>query len=213
MSTKSLELAPEQLRKVCDPNELGFNSTAEVPPLEGTIGQERATEAMEFGLGIDAPGFNIFVVGPTGSGRNATLAAYLGKAASGRPRPNDWCYVHNFHEPSSPVAISLPCGSSQEFARDINDLIEGCQREIPKAFDNDSYRQRLEGVMQEIQSQREALRAELEEEALKQGFSINFTPSGIVTIPIKDGRPIPNEEYSTLTEEARNQLREKGEQL
>ena len=67
--------------------------------------------------------------------------------------------------------------------------------------------------MQEIQSQREALRAELEEEALKQGFSINFTSSGIVTIPIKDGRPIPNEEHSTLTEEERNQLREKGEQL
>ena len=213
MDIVSLEVPPQNLVKTCDPNDLGFESTEQVSPLEGTIGQERAISALEFGLGIDAPDFNVFVSGIAGTGRNTTLKAYLEKAATKRDIPSDWGYVHNFHDTSRPMAISLPCGMVHELAKDMNELLEGCKRDIPAAFDSDSYQHRIEEVVKDGQEEKKALYSELEEEAAKAGYTINFTPSGIITIPLQGGRPMAREEYAALPEETRNELKEKGENL
>ena len=140
------ELAPdrfrvpaERLTRVCDPDALGFRTTAEVAPLEGTIGQERAMSALELGLGIDADGFNIFVSGAPGTGRSAALRGHLERVASGKPSPPDWAYVHNFRDPTEPVAITLPRGMMRDFARDMDQLIETCRANMPAAFDSDDY--------------------------------------------------------------------------
>ena len=132
-----LRVPAERLTPICDPDGFGFQTTAEVAPLEGVIGQERAMSALELGLGIDADGFNIFVSGAPGTGRNTALREHLERVAAGKPSPPDWGYVHNFRDPSHPVSITLPSGTMRDFARDMDKLIETCRAEIPAAFESD----------------------------------------------------------------------------
>ena len=131
MSIEHLKVPVERLAPFCDPSTLGFETTAEVEPLEGTIGQERAVSALELGLEIDAPGFNVFVSGAPGTGRSSALRSYLDRIAPGRPNPPDWGYVHNFQEPTQPVPISLPCGMMRELRDDMDQLIETCRARLP----------------------------------------------------------------------------------
>src|SRR5690349_12687248 len=105
----SLEpLKPNQLRRVCDPATLMFNTTAEVPPSAHIIGQPRGTQAIEFGIDIASPGYNIFVLGEEGTGRTTAIDRFLREHAATRSVPDDWMYVNNFAEPHKPRALSLP---------------------------------------------------------------------------------------------------------
>ena len=105
------ELDPDALRRVCAPDALGFASTEEVEPLDGTVGQARANEAIAFGLDAQVAGYNIFATGPVGVGKRTSLKAYLHEHARRRPPPGDWVYLHNFREPRNPIAVLLASGS------------------------------------------------------------------------------------------------------
>ena len=105
---KPHRLNPKQLRRACDPRSFKFKTTADVPPIEGTVGQDRAVSAMDFGLSIEAEGFHVFVAGVPGTGRETELKAQVNTIAAKRPPPRDWCYVFNFVEPAHPRALSLP---------------------------------------------------------------------------------------------------------
>ena len=76
------ELDPEALRRTCPAEELGFRSTEEVPPLDGTVGQTRANEAIAFGLEAETAGYNIFATGPVGTGKRT-----VARGASARTCP------------------------------------------------------------------------------------------------------------------------------
>jgi Cdc6-like AAA superfamily ATPase len=102
MTTDGFKVPSENLGAFCDPAALGFETTDELSPLEGTVGQERAISALELRLDINEPGFNIFISGPPGSGRNTAIRAYVDHIAADKPNPSDWGYVHNFDDPPSP---------------------------------------------------------------------------------------------------------------
>ena len=213
MSVNHLGVPAEKLKRRCDPDELGFKTTDGLEPLEGTIGQDRAVSALDLSLDIDAPGFNLFISGPPGTGRNTALRSHLERIAGGRSIPPDWGYVHNFQEPSQPVAISLPCGMMREFATDMNDLVDSCQREIPSIFDSDDYTHRIEDVMREFQDKRQQMTNELEEEAQKEGFTLSFTQVGITPVPIEQGRQMTKEEFASLPDDRRSELNQGAERL
>src|SRR5690242_6354164 len=97
-----LELGAEQARWTCDPAGLPFETTEQVEPLDGPIGQPRALESLSFGLDIEVPGFNVFISGRPGTGRTSVLKSQLERLAGSRPTPPDWCYVYNFKDPSQP---------------------------------------------------------------------------------------------------------------
>ena len=103
-------LRPAELRAVCDPATLRFGSTAELAPLEGMIGQERAVAATTFGIAMRRAGYNLFVLGPSRTGKATTMRRVLDRRAVEEPTPSDWCYVHNFAEPYRPTALELPAG-------------------------------------------------------------------------------------------------------
>src|SRR5688572_20644848 len=94
-----------ELRPTCDPSVFTFETTADVTPHLGLIGQERAVEALRFGLAIESKGFNIVVTGESGTGRTTAVREYLETFAAQKPRPDEWCYVNNFREPHRPRAI------------------------------------------------------------------------------------------------------------
>ncbi len=81
------EVPVERLCKTCDPQTLSFGASDELSPGNAIIGQQRATQALQFGLGIRAPGFNIFVSGLPGTGRTTAVTRFLEQAARDRPVP------------------------------------------------------------------------------------------------------------------------------
>jgi hypothetical protein len=169
-----LKVPNNQLAPAFDPDDLGFDAAEEVESLDSTIGQDRAISAPELGLDIEAPGFNLFISGAAGTGRNTALRNNLDRIASTKAVPNEWGYVYNFQGPTQPQAIDLPCGMMRQLAGDMTGLVDSCRREIPGVFESDDYTHRVEEVMADIQAQRQALTDELEQEAQTQGFTLSF---------------------------------------
>ena len=213
MSIEELEVTKEALAKVCDPDELGFETTDDVEPLEGTIGQERAVSALKMGLDIDEPDFNLFISGLPGTGRDTALRAYVERIASKKPIPPDWGYVYDFQDPSQPVAISLPCGMIGMLARDMDDLVSGCRREIPNAFESDDYAHRMEEVMKDVQARRQAMTSQMEKAAREAGFALSSTPTGVTPVPLREGQPLTQEEYGALPEQERERMSKQAEEV
>jgi lon-related putative ATP-dependent protease len=211
---RTKRVSPDELFRACDPDTLGFETTAEVPPLDGTVGQDRALQSIEFGLEIAGDGYNLFVAGPTGTGRNSTLRAVVRRLAAGRPSPPDWCYVHNFEDPRRPHVMTLPAGRGHQLQRHMEALIERCRREIPRAFESEVVLKRREELMQDLQAQRDQAFQAVEQEAGQRGFAVSVAPMGVATIPLKpDGQPMTREEFAQLPEEERRALQERGEGL
>ncbi|MGI5836209.1 MAG: Lon protease family protein [Chloroflexota bacterium] len=208
-----LAVPPDRLRWRFDPVELPFETTEAVESLQGTVGQERAVSALEFGMEIDSSGFNVFVSGPSGTGRSTTAHSYMKRAAESLPVPDDWVYVHNFADPYRPKAIRLPAGKGSELARDMEDMLEAARREIPRAFESEDYERRRNDVLTRLHQQQQAIYTQLQEIARDQGFSIELTPAGIITVPIVEGRPLSAEEYENLPSEQKANLEKKGDEL
>lgn len=208
-----LELAPEALRRVCDPNALGFETTETLEPVIGTVGQNRALEALDFGLEIETNGYNMFVTGAAGSGRATTVLARVRTLAKDLPKGEDWCYVHNFTDSYRPMAINLPPGRGRQLAKDVESLIDQCKLEIPKVFDDDHYTQQRQQIINEVERKRQSFYQELEASAGKLGLTVQFSAAGIVTVPLTEGRPMTPEEYQALSEQVRTELRTRGEAL
>ena len=213
MSVEHLAVPAEQLTTACNPKDLGFETTEEIEPLDGTIGQERAVSALELALDIDAQGFSLFISGIPGTGRNTALQAHVERVASSKPVPPDWGYVHNFQDPSQPLAVSLVCGMMKELKRDMDDLVETCQREIPAAFESEDYSHRVGEVTNTTQAKRQAMTGELEEEARKEGFALTFTQVGISPVPLLKGRPMTEEEFARVPDAMRAELKERADRI
>ena len=127
-------LSPEKLRFSFDHNRLECDSTDELKPLEGIIGQERAVKALKFGLNIEDGGFNIFVAGYSGTGRMTGVKDFVSELARTKPMPSDWCYVNNFNDSYESLAIELSPGEGRVFAEDMDNLITSVRDLLPKTF-------------------------------------------------------------------------------
>lgn len=213
MDLDALRVPVDRLTCRCDPDSLGFETTEELSPLEGTVGQDRAISALDFGLNVEAPGYNIYVVGYPGTGRTTTLLGFLNRVASEHPTPDDWCYLHNFHDPLQPLAVHVPPGMGRQLVHDMEELLRDCLRGIPGAFESEEYRTRVDEAMRGIQTQRDSITQSIDEEAHRQGFTVQPSPTGILTTPLMNGQPISREVYDALSEEDRTALRTKSEAL
>lgn len=207
-------LSYDQLSHNCDPDSLGFDTTADIAALEGTLGQERAISAIEFGLEIETTGFNIYVAGRPGTGRNTSVIAHTARKAKDEKQPDDWCYVYNFRDAYRPRAIRMSPGKGPEFAQDMEEFIKTARVEMPRAFESDNYEKRKNEILDTIQHRREAMLAELQRESEELGFSIEATPVGIASVPLtRDGRPYTREEYDALPDDIKQGIKQKGAML
>jgi len=212
--TDDTALSPNELTHTCDPDTLEFETTADIAPLEGTVGQERAINAIEFGLGIQTQGFNLYITGRPGTGRNSSVITHAKRKAETEGSPSDWCYVHNFVDAYHPRAIRLSSGKGPEFAQDMEDFIKSARIEMPRAFESENYEKRKAEIVEEVQHRREAMLRELQQEAADLGFSIEATPVGIASVPLnRDGKPYTREEYDALPEDPKQSIKQKGIKL
>ncbi len=204
------KLAVEKLRWECDENLFPFETTADIPELEGSIGQERALRSIDFGLGMQESGFNLFLSGQAGTGRNSTIKNILKKRAKSEPTPPDLCYVYNFKLPDNPICLPLTAGMGPQFVADMKEMVEGIKINIPKALDSKDYETGKSAVVEEYQEKNGELFSALEKEAEERGFALQRTVSGLVMVPQKEGRNYTQEEYEALPKEERDKLDESG---
>lgn len=214
-STERYRIPLERLKKVCNlDNELDFcSSTREVAPFDGVIGQERAVRSMQFGLDMVAPGYNIFVVGPNGTGRSSYANAIVARTAVDGDEPDDWCYLNNFVNEDQPWAVSLPPGWGKIFQKDMDELVTDLKVALPKAFEENNYVQRKTAIITTLQQNMENLYRAIDEEARTEGFTMRQIPPRFMFMPLKDGQPMPPEDFEKLTPEERQSLDERGRKL
>jgi len=207
-------LSPEELYKCCEPGFLKFETTDELKPVEGTIGQERAMHALHFGLNFGNTGFNIYVLGESGTGKLTTIKMLLDELASKEPVPPDWCYVYNFKDPDVPDAISVDPGKGQEFQKDMEELIKNLKTEIPKVFESKEYDRQRNKIMEEFQNKQKELLGNLEGQAQEKGFAVRRTIAGLIIVPVKKGgEPLTEEEFEALDEKTRRKVEQIGKDL
>ena len=167
-----------------------------------------------FGIGLSADGFNIAVSGPSASGRGTAVRLVVTAAAALRSPGSDWCYLHNFSDPHHPVAAKLPPGMAPIFQRDMGRLVEACRTEIPRAFDDESYQDRVEKLLEPVGEARGAAFETLQRSAAARGFAVNITPMGIAAVPVgQDGRPLLSKVIAALSDEMRADIEKRGEQV
>jgi len=206
-------LKPEMVFKACDTNLFAFQTTEDVPSLESIVGQERAVNAMEFGLRIKRHGYNIFITGLTGTGKMSYARSSTREVAEQQPIPDDWCYLYNFKNPDAPIAVNLPAGLGNLFARDISTLLEELNESIPKAFNTDDYERQKGAVLKEFQEIRSSLMDELNNAAMEKGFILKRSGTGFLSVPARDGKELSEEEFNQLEKEEREEMEKKSTEV
>jgi len=205
------KLAPAALHKKCDPDMFAFNTTDDIPGIPGTIGQEKALRALDFGLSMDSTGFNIFALGESGTGKMTTIMTTLKEKAANESVPQDWCYVYNFKDPDTSIAISLDPGHGVIFHKEMDDLIKTLRIELPKAFESKEYEMQKGRIIEEFQQKQSEYFSRLDEEAKTRGFAVKRGPTGVLIVPIKEnGEPLTKEEFEALDDKDRKKMEETG---
>src|SRR5262245_998547 len=205
-----LAVQPEDLRRRLDAATLPFQTTAEVAPVKTTIGQPRAAEAIAFALEVSARGFNLYAAGPPGTGRESTVLAAVRAFAATRPTPPDWVYVHNFAQPDRPRAFTIPAGQGRRLAKTMTLFLEEAKKEIPRAFESEDYARRREQSLADVSTRRANLITDLRTFAQERGFALEMTPTGIASIPVQNGQPIPPQMYEQLPAETKAEFEQRN---
>jgi len=205
--TERLKLRADQLRLTPTiPDEAGH--------LGGIAGQDRAREAIAFGLRVKADGYNVVVAGAPASGRNTLVMELVTAAATNLPPAPDWIYVHNFNDPRRPAIFRVPPGTGDDLSAAMDTLVEACRDRLPAAFTGEAYERRVQDSLAPVGSARGELLTELERTARELGFATNPTPMGLLPVPLgADGHPLSEEAFAALTETEHAELQARGERV
>ncbi len=205
----STELRPDELHRCCDPDSLGFETTAEVEPLSGALGQEEAMKALAFGVSVASKGYNIFALGRAGSGRRTFIKRELEIRAEKEPTPSSWCYGFNFKEPRNPVVLELPAGRGDLLRARLDALVTDLKRAIPQALEADDVTNRRAAIYEdrgrEANTVMEAFRKEVEDDP---NVALIGAQDGVVVVPAQEGEPVTKEAYNALPDENRKAIDE-----
>jgi lon-related putative ATP-dependent protease len=205
MAIQVLEL--NQLRKNIDLKDLPFKTTDDLKPLDGIIGQDRAIRAIELAVEMEFSGYNIFATGKPGTGRTTIIRDLLKKYAKKKSPASDWCFVYNFKDPDNPKAIEMPPSSACRFQSDMQRLIKTLKAEIKAAFSSEKYGDQKSFIINRFNEKKQKEIEQLNKQAKKLKLQIQNTPTGFQTIILKDGKPITPEEYETISEKQKKEIR------
>ena len=200
------KLKSDELYKKCDPHKFEFTTTAELEERLSALGQDRALSAVELGINIKSKGYNLFCLGPEGTGKTSLVKRILVKEAKERPTPQDWVYVYNFEEPHKPIAISFAAGDAPEFAKDIDKLIEEFSSSIPAVLDSDEYKAALSIIREKYKQKKEEYIRLLQKKAKGKSVSLLHMPVGLVVAPVKNGEVLSPEAFDELPEDDKKSL-------
>jgi lon-related putative ATP-dependent protease len=206
-------LGPEEVRGTCHPELL--KKIAQFRNLEKKviIGQGRALKALKLGLGMKAHGFNIYVSGQSGTGKLTAITSFLEGLAKNEPTPPDWCYVNNFKDSYRPQKLSLPAGTGMRLKKDMKSLVDDIRNALVKAFESEEYADRKGKIVSSFEDVQAKVLGKIQEEAERDSFMVKQTPTSIITIPVKDNKPLTDADLKGMSEAEINEINKKQAKL
>jgi len=199
-------LKPEQLSISIPENCLPFETTDELAPFNGVLGQDRAVTAIQFGVAMNRPGYNVYVMGDSGTGRSSYVTEYLKSEAKRQPSPSEWAYVNNFDNGREPKKLELAAGQGEEFKKDIEDLIDNLLATFPAAFEHPTYQQKKSLIDREFNLKYDKVIDSIEQAALKRKIAMYRDTASISFLPMKDGKAMEEPEFAQLDEHEREEF-------
>lgn len=199
-------LGNEQVYRTCDLTQFEFNTTAELEKLTRPLGQERALEAIEFGVDINHKGFHIFALGPPGVGKHELVDSILSGRNTESRLQFDWCYVNNFDDPQKPLLLKLDAGMGSQFSKDMLQLIEDILISLPSAFQNEEYNSQRREIEEAMNERYDQAFSQLNAEAKEKNITLMRTPTGFSLAPVGDDGVIPPEKFDLLPREERERI-------
>jgi lon-related putative ATP-dependent protease len=200
-------LSASSLMRRCDLTRIPFDTTAAATGFEEFVGQERALEALRFGLAMRREGYNLFAMGPPGVGKETLIGQLLSRRMAQEPPPSDWCYVHNFRDPHRPRAIELPAGQGSAFRADMERVVAALQVSMRAAFDSDEIRTRKQRLVMDVKERQERAFADLQRRAQERQVAVVRTDGGITTAPIVGGSIVDPPTFLQLPDVQQHLLR------
>jgi predicted ATP-dependent protease len=201
--SKHTPLSIDKIHAHVDSSELGFEHTDQLEAFNGVLGQDRAVNAIQFGVAMQRTGYNIYVMGEVGTGRSSYVKDYLNSEAKRQTTPYDWAYVNNFDRSREPKAINFEPGQASEFKTDIDKLIDNLLDIFPAAFEHQSYQQRKSHIETEFNRRYDQAIDKVERSALKQQVAL-FRESGSISFtPMVDGKAMDETQFAQLDDELR----------
>ncbi len=180
---------------------LDFKDTSNVPIIKGIIGQKEALRALETGLGIKSKGFNIFVVGKSGTGRTSAVKSYVEKIAKDSKTPDDICFAYNFDDSYIPIAIILPPGKAKLFNKMIKKIIRRIDKELFSLFERDTFIEKIKRIKRKADEEKQNIIQERESKIAELGFRIEQGEKGLYPVPVKNGKDLTEEDFLKFSEE------------
>ncbi len=211
--TKHRELDVSELKAVCDPASLPYETTSELETLSEMIGQDRASRAIQFGLGMKSFGYNLFVAGTPGTGKKTLIRTVVEEIAKKQPTPKDVFYVYDFERPERPRAIMVPPGVGCQFRAAMEGFIEELKEEVPSAFKSEDFESRRNEIMQTFQRARGDLLEKVQAEARTKGLAVKAAGPQLVSVPVVDGKELSSEEYESLSPDDKEAIKTNQEEV
>ncbi|MBA6141378.1 MULTISPECIES: Lon protease family protein [Pseudomonas] len=208
-----LRLAPEALTRRFSSEQFAFTNTDDLEPFRGVLGQERAVEALQFGVAMPRPGYNVYVMGEPGTGRFSFVKRYLKAEGKRQQTPADWVYVNHFDDTREPRALELPSGTATEFIADMGGLIDNLLATFPAVFEHPSYQQKKGAIDRAFNQRYDRALDVIERASLEKDVALYRDSSNVAFTPMADGKALDEAEFAQLPEEVREQFHEDIAQL
>lgn len=206
---KKTALKPLDASQLCqkiDPKYFKFKTTAEIRERQEFVGQERAINAVHFGLGIKSEGYNLFAMGSAGIGKRRVITRILEAEAQNQLVPADWCYINNFEDAQNPIALQLPHGWGEKLREDMQILVEDLSNSIPVVFESEEYRANIQKISDDLNKRQDEMLKTISEEAHKEGIMIVSSAEGFTVMPVdKKGAAITAENFVKLSAKVQQQ--------
>ncbi|QFR49606.1 AAA family ATPase [Sulfurimonas lithotrophica] len=200
----------KQLYNECDISIFDFETTNDLKLLKQPIGQKNAIEAVKFGTHIQQEGYNIFVMGASGSGKHSAVINFLEKKSKKENNISDWCYVNNFKNYQKPIIIKLKAGKAQEFKNDIDELIGLIKTILPSTFDSNEYRNEIEAINKKYVNMQSDIFMYLQNKAKEYEVSMNASNASRVTfVPIVGGKVLSPEEFNSIDAKKKKEIQKR----
>ncbi len=203
---KKCEVPISKLKKNADLSKIPFKTTNEIQSLDSVIGQDRAVKAINFGLAMEDPSYNIFVTGFRGTGRTTIVNDLLRKTAYKKEKPNDWLYVYNFENPDEPKSLSLPSRKARVLLRHFFRNIESLRNTLSSSFQSEQYLEKKNKIVEQSQNKKRDMFTKVEKEARNLNIQIKGSTTGFQTIPLINDQPMEDEQFQKLSVDAKKKL-------
>ncbi len=209
--TQSIKLPVEALKRHIDPAQLPLADSSS--PSGHLLGQQRAQKALEFGVAMKNPGYNIFVMGMPGTGRLSMVTGYLSDLAQQHETPASFAYVDNFDNPREPIAVQMSPGQGQEFAKDIEQLIDNLLATFPSAFESPAYQQKKAVLERRFNQQYNSAIDLVDKKAEAMNVALYRDSETITFLPVRDNKALDEDQFTMLPQSEREAFHKHTEEL